>query len=677
MFISALCLTTMAAEPQQQDDDVVDLGHSVPLYGPWSFCVGDSPPNPATGGPRWADADFDDSSWETLNLWPDNWTDYPGARDHAYVPGWTARGHAGHSGYAWYRIRVVVKLRPQRVQWFALAVPDRVEDAYQLFMNGALIGQSGDFRENPPKTYHSQPTRFVFTVPPSSHPYSTPYPLVFAFRVWMGPGTLSTSYEPGGLRSKPILGTANEIELMFLHMRSNLINSQLPLIVCAASFSLLAIFAFSLTLFAGPDRTYIWMGIAFALMAISSGLRASDLTSQLALNILEDRLLVQCFFQPLAYLAWLAVWSTWFGREKRWILAGAALTSIHMITNVRLVTHGSSSVLDSLSLLFRLMLIVLLLWAVFPGIRRRSIEQLLTIPAVVLLALRAVANENLIERRVHGWTFFDAQFSVAQLVDVPLAAVLALLLVHRLRMAARRNRAFELDAKRAQVQSDFVAAVSHEFRSPLTTIRTITDLLTDDRIPDEALRRQSFQYLRRETRRLQSLVEDLLVFGKIESGTSHYRLITCDAFRILKAVVADFREQAEATGFDIELDLTPESALIRADEESFRRIIRNLLENAVKYSPTSRQIWVLGAIEKQMVLLSVRDRGMGIDPTDQRAIFQRFYRGSAAKKAGIKGTGIGLAMAQQICDAMGGEIHLQSEVGIGSTFTVVFPLVKE
>jgi two-component system sensor histidine kinase SenX3 len=110
------------------------------------------------------------------------------------------------------------------------------------------------------------------------------------------------------------------------------------------------------------------------------------------------------------------------------------------------------------------------------------------------------------------------------------------------------------------------------------------------------------------------------------------------------------------------------------DEEAFRRALRNLLDNAMKYSPVCRTVWVNGAIQDHQVLISVRDQGMGIGADEQQAIFQKFVRGDAAKKAGIKGTGIGLAMVQQIAKAMDGEIRLQSEVGVGSTFTLVLPL---
>jgi signal transduction histidine kinase len=122
------------------------------------------------------------------------------------------------------------------------------------------------------------------------------------------------------------------------------------------------------------------------------------------------------------------------------------------------------------------------------------------------------------------------------------------------------------------------------------------------------------------------------------------------------------------------MNLGDEPATIEADEEALRRAIRNLLENAVKYSPECRTVWVDGRVNHREVAISVRDRGMGIEPREQRDIFQKFVRGAAAKKAGIKGTGIGLSMVRQIVEACGGEIRLESEEGAGSTFTILLPL---
>jgi signal transduction histidine kinase len=242
-------------------------------------------------------------------------------------------------------------------------------------------------------------------------------------------------------------------------------------------------------------------------------------------------------------------------------------------------------------------------------------------------------------------------------------------------------RAISRELGVARLQSDFVAAVSHEFRSPLTTLRTITELLTQNRIPDESRRRQSYIFLDHETMRLHRLVEDLLDFGRMESGRKQYRVQAHDAFQLVRATLADFSEQATAQAFRVEADLDSSegsfAARIQVDEEAFCRAVRNLLDNAMKYSPVCRKVWVNGAIEDHRVLISVRDQGMGIDAAEKRAIFQKFVRGQAAKNAGIKGTGIGLAMVKQICEAMGGEIRLQSEVGVGSTFTIVLPLAED
>jgi len=253
-------------------------------------------------------------------------------------------------------------------------------------------------------------------------------------------------------------------------------------------------------------------------------------------------------------------------------------------------------------------------------------------------------------------------------------AGVALMLLLVLAGAYAMYRGVSRELRVAQLQSDFVSAVSHEFRSPLTSLRGIAELLAHGRLADEARRRQSYGFLERETGRLQRLVEDLLDFGRMESGRKQYRIAPHDVFGVVRAAVADFREEALASGFQVEMDLDSQAATIRADEEALRRAIRNLLENAVKYSPECRTVWVEGRVNHRQVAISVRDRGMGIEPREQRQIFQKFVRGAAAKKAGIKGTGIGLSMVRQIVDACGGEIRLESAAGEGSTFTILLPL---
>ncbi len=135
------------------------------------------------------------------------------------------------------------------------------------------------------------------------------------------------------------------------------------------------------------------------------------------------------------------------------------------------------------------------------------------------------------------------------------------------------HRGIGQELRVARLQSDFVSAVSHEFRSPLTTLRTITELLAQNRIPDEARRQKSYQFLDRETNRLHRLVEDLLDFGRMESGRKQYRLESHDAFQLVRAAVAESSEEAAANGFRVETKLDSGPAIVQADEEALRRAV--------------------------------------------------------------------------------------------------------
>lgn len=147
--------------PAGSDTSPVEItfGQSaVALNGPWKFSVGDSPVDPQTGRPLWAEPEFDDSKWETVDLTPKEGAVDPTAGTSAYVPGWTARGHAGYSGYGWYRMRVQYQLQPG--QRLALAGPADVDDAYQVFADGELLGSLGNFSGSQPAVYLTRPVIF-------------------------------------------------------------------------------------------------------------------------------------------------------------------------------------------------------------------------------------------------------------------------------------------------------------------------------------------------------------------------------------------------------------------------------------------------------------------------------------------------------------------------------------
>ena len=203
--------TPPAALAQTQSTAHVTLGQSaVPLYGPWKFIVGDSPIDPKTGQPLWTEPGFDDSKWEKVDLTPKDAAFYPVAGLSGYVPGWTAKGHPGYFGYAWYRIRVQVQARPGAA--LALAGPVDVDDAYQVFDNGELARHFGDFTGSKPVVYYTQPK--MFTLAPADNrpgPGETSpaeQSRVLAFRLWMQPHDLIAAPDAGGMLSAPVLGEA-------------------------------------------------------------------------------------------------------------------------------------------------------------------------------------------------------------------------------------------------------------------------------------------------------------------------------------------------------------------------------------------------------------------------------------------------------------------------------------
>ena len=265
-----------------------------------------------------------------------------------------------------------------------------------------------------------------------------------------------------------------------------------------------------------------------------------------------------------------------------------------------------------------------------------------------------------------------AQYAVRRRLVASSLVALALLAVVGL-YAAIRGVSRELEA--ARLQSEFVAAVSHELRTPLTALRQFTELLASDRIRPEEQRRRYYGVMQRETDRLQRLVEGLLDFGRMEAGALEFHRTPVPVRELVRALVQEFRQETAGDGWTVELaDDSSESTRVCADADAIGRAIWNLLDNAVKYSPDHRTVWVEVRREDGQVAIAIRDRGLGIEPADQARIFEKFVRGSSADRVGTKGTGIGLAMVRHIVDAHGGTVTVDSTPGGGSTFTLRLPV---
>ncbi len=233
-----------------------------------------------------------------------------------------------------------------------------------------------------------------------------------------------------------------------------------------------------------------------------------------------------------------------------------------------------------------------------------------------------------------------------------------------------RGVSHELDV--ARLQSNFVSAVSHEFRTPLTSLQQFTSMLNEDDEPPPDKRRAFYQAQARAVSRLQHLVESLLDFGRMEAGAYSYRRDRVSVGPLVSELVESFRDGA-AQGFAIACTIEDDSGDVTVDGDAIGRAIRNLLENAVKYSGDGRRIDVRVARRGTTVAISVQDEGLGIPRAEQPRIFTKFVRGAASQAHGINGTGIGLAMAREIVRAHGGDITVESLVGTGSTFTVKLP----
>jgi len=238
-------------------------------------------------------------------------------------------------------------------------------------------------------------------------------------------------------------------------------------------------------------------------------------------------------------------------------------------------------------------------------------------------------------------------------------------------------RAVTRELEVARLQSDFVSAVSHEFRTPLASLRQLSELLTDGRVPTEQRRQEYYEGLRRESERLHRLVESLLDFGRMEAGAREYRFDLLETQSFFRSVVEEFSQEVREHGYQVETAQQGPLPRVQADQEALARAVWNLLDNAVKYSPQCKTVWAEAAWENGQIAIRVRDKGLGIGPHEQKQIFKKFVRAVSAQTAGAKGTGLGLTMVQHIVAAHGGQVRVNSEPGVGSTFTILLPCAKE
>jgi two-component system, OmpR family, phosphate regulon sensor histidine kinase PhoR len=233
-------------------------------------------------------------------------------------------------------------------------------------------------------------------------------------------------------------------------------------------------------------------------------------------------------------------------------------------------------------------------------------------------------------------------------------------------------RAVNRELSVARLQSDFVAAVSHEFRTPLTAMCHLTELLEEGNAREDRLLLY-YRALGKESRRLRGMVESLLDFARMEAGRQIYRLEEVDIAGLVEEVVEEFREQISEGDQRVVLEIFEGKHCVQADREAIARALRNLLDNAVKYSPESSPVRVSVKPEDAGIAVAVEDEGPGISKEEQKRVFRKFMRGTASRTLNVKGTGIGLAMVDHIVRGHHGRVRLESAPGRGSRFTLPLP----
>lgn len=237
-------------------------------------------------------------------------------------------------------------------------------------------------------------------------------------------------------------------------------------------------------------------------------------------------------------------------------------------------------------------------------------------------------------------------------------------------IAEREERLTELD----RLKSEFVSSVSHELKTPLTTIKLLAHLLQRSDVPED----EKLDYSKTiavECDRQIEFVGNLLDVSRIESGAYKLRKMPVDVGELIESCARVERHRAELLGVHLMTDVPAEISDVRGDFEALRRVIRSLIDNAIKYTPEGGRILVAARASDETVAISVTDTGKGIPEVDLPHIFDKFYRAAAEADdaPSTPGVGLGLYLAQHIVGQLNGEITVESKQGMGTTFSVNLP----
>jgi len=273
------------------------------------------------------------------------------------------------------------------------------------------------------------------------------------------------------------------------------------------------------------------------------------------------------------------------------------------------------------------------------------------------------------------WT--DSRFREASRQGLPAGiwiAALALVLGTAVFGGYLLLRDVNRDMRMNEVRSQFVASVSHELKTPLTSIRMYAETLAMGRTRDEETKSEYLETIVNESERLARLVDNVLDFSKIEQGKKIYRLRPTRLEEVAGSAARAMQFPLSQQGFELRLSIQDKMPELEADPDAIQQAILNLLTNAMKYSGDARKIDLRLSARKGDAVIEVTDHGLGLAPEEQKHIFEKFYRAPSHEDRLIAGTGLGLTVVAHIAKAHGGRVEVDSAPGAGSTFCLFLPI---
>ena len=299
----------------------------------------------------------------------------------------------------------------------------------------------------------------------------------------------------------------------------------------------------------------------------------------------------------------------------------------------------------------------------FPPEGRPVIEVIRHADVLALIRQVLAGNETARSEMVVGTVrtrYYSVTVAPVQSDGVTAGAVVVLHDISELRRLERARR-------------DFVANVSHEFKTPLTAIQGFTETLLGGAMEDGRHRIRFLEIIRDNSARLDRLTDDLLKLSRIEGGNLELEFRPVSMREVIQPCLDTTRIKADAKQLSLVVDYGPDDPQITGDLRSLQEILQNLLDNAVQYSSTGGHIVVRAIVQGEEIVMSVTDNGIGIPKAEQERIFERFYRVDPARSRELGGTGLGLSIAKHLAEVHGGRIQVESELGRGSTFLVFLP----